>query len=139
MARFGTGRNGQHSGSPACFYPARLPEEVVGRTNAGGMNIFLTEPNQRKATQQEIYDKLTRIYKRFPEARIIPNQEQTISTSLSAGSQLPVQFVLQNLDFDKLRKFIPLFLDEARKDSVFDNVDVNLKFNKPSLILLSTG
>jgi multidrug efflux pump len=104
-------------------------------TNIGGMNIFLTEPNKRKASQQEIYDKLARIYKGFPEARIIPNQEQTISTSLSAGSQLPVQFVLQNLDFDKLQKFIPIFLDEARKDSVFDNVDVNLKFNKPVINL----
>jgi len=104
-------------------------------TNIGGLNIFLTEPNERKATQQEIYDKLTGIYKRFPEARIIPNQEQTISTSLSSGSQLPVQFVLQNLDFDKLQKFIPRFLEEARKDSVFDNVDVNLKFNKPVLNL----
>ncbi len=104
-------------------------------TNIGSITTFLTEPNQRKATQQEIYDKLTRMYKRFPEARIIPNQEQTISTSLSAGSQLPVQFVLQNLDFDKLQHFLPLFLDEARKDSVFGNVDVNLKFNKPELNL----
>jgi multidrug efflux pump len=104
-------------------------------TNMGGINVFLTEPNQRKATQQEIYDKLTRIYKRYPEARIIPNQEQTISTSLSAGSQLPVQFVLQNLDFDKLQKFLPRFLEEARKDSVFENVDVNLKFNKPVINL----
>jgi hydrophobe/amphiphile efflux-1 (HAE1) family protein len=106
-----------------------------GSTNLGGLNIFLTEPNERKATQQEIYDRLTKIYKRFPEARIIPNQEQTISTSLSAGSQLPVQFVLQNLDFEKIQKYLPQFLDEARKDSVFGNVDVNLKFNKPVLNL----
>jgi hydrophobe/amphiphile efflux-1 (HAE1) family protein len=106
-----------------------------GSTNLGGLNIFLTEPNERKATQQEIYDRLSKIYKRFPEARIIANQEQTISTSLSAGSQLPVQFVLQNLDFAKIQKFLPQFLDEARKDSVFGNVDVNLKFNKPVLNL----
>jgi multidrug efflux pump len=104
-------------------------------TNLGGLNIFLTEPDERKATQQEIYDRLTKLYKKFPEARIIPNQEQTISTSLSAGSQLPVQFVIQNLDFEKLQKFLPLFLDEARKDTVFGNVDVNLKFNKPELNL----
>ncbi len=104
-------------------------------TNTGGLNIFLTEPNERKATQQQVYDRLTKLYKKFPEARIIPNQEQTISTSLSAGSQLPVQFVLQNLDFEKLQKFLPTFLEEARKDSVFGNVDVNLKFNKPELNL----
>jgi multidrug efflux pump subunit AcrB len=83
-----------------------------------------------------VYDRLTKLYKKFPEARIIPNQEQTISTSLSAGSQLPVQFVLQNLDFEKLQKFLPKFLEEARKDTVFGNVDVNLKFNKPELNIL---
>jgi hydrophobe/amphiphile efflux-1 (HAE1) family protein len=104
-------------------------------TNQGGMNIFLTEPNERKATQQQIYDKLIKIYRRFTEARIIPNQEQTIATSLASGSQLPVQFVLQNLDFDKLQQVLPKFLDEARKDSVFSNVDVNLKFNKPEINL----
>ncbi|MCX6304389.1 MAG: efflux RND transporter permease subunit [Bacteroidetes bacterium] len=104
-------------------------------TNTGGLNIFLTEPNERKATQQQIYDRLTKLYKKFPEARIIPNQEQTISTSLAGGSQLPVQYVLQNLDFEKLQKFLPRFIEEARKDSVFGNVDVNLKFNKPELNL----
>ena len=104
-------------------------------TNTGGLNVFLTEPNERKATQQQVYDRLTKLYKKFPEARIFANQEQTITTSLSGGGQLPVQFVLQNLDFDKLQKFLPLFIDEARKDSVFGNVDVNLKFNKPELNL----
>jgi len=103
--------------------------------NVGNLNIFLTEPNERKTTQQDVYDRLSRMYKKIPDARIIPNQEQTISTSLSGGSQLPVQFVLQNLDFEKLQKFLPKFLEEARKDSIFGNVDVNLKFNKPELNL----
>ena len=48
---------------------------------------------------------------------------------------LPVQFVIQTLDFDKMQKFLPKFMDEARKDSIFANVDVNLKFNKPELDL----
>lgn len=101
--------------------------------NTGQLALFLKEPGERKATQQQIYDRLTKIFKSFPEARIIPNQEQTISTSLQAGSQLPVQFVLQNLDFGKLQEVVPKFLDEARKDPVFGNVDVNLKFNKPEI------
>ena len=105
-------------------------------TNTGGVNIFLVEPNERKTTQQQVYDRLVKIYKKFPEARIIPIQEQTISTSLAAGSQLPVQFVLQNLDFDKLREAVPKFLDLARKDPTFGNVDVNLKFNKPEINII---
>jgi len=105
----------------------------VSNTNTGNVNTFLTDPKERKATQQDIYNRLVQLYKHYPEARIIPNQEQTISTSLSAGSQLPVQFVIQNLDFDKLKMVLPKFLDEARKDPVFGNVDVNLKFNKPEI------
>lgn len=101
--------------------------------NTGQLQLFLKEPNERKTTQQQVYDRLAGIFKEFPEARIIPNQEQTISTSLMAGSQLPVQFVLQNLDFSKLEDVLPKFLDEARKDPVFGNVDANLKFNKPEI------
>jgi hydrophobe/amphiphile efflux-1 (HAE1) family protein len=104
-------------------------------TNVGGINLFLTEPNQRKTTQQQVYDKLIRIFRRYSEARIIPTQEQTITTSMSGGSQLPVQFVIQNLEFNKLQDVLPKFLDAARKDSIFSNVDVNLKFNKPELNL----
>jgi multidrug efflux pump subunit AcrB len=104
-------------------------------TNVGGINLFLTEPDQRKTTQQQVYDKLIRIFRRYSEARIIPTQEQTITTSMSGGSQLPVQFVIQNLDFNKLQDVLPKFLDAARKDSIFSNVDVNLKFNKPELNL----
>jgi len=103
--------------------------------NSGNINIFLKDPTERKLSQQQIFDKLTKLYRAFPEARIFPNQEQTISTSLSAGSQLPVQFVLQNLDFSKIQKVLPAFLDSARKSPIFGNVDVNLKFNKPELNL----
>ncbi len=63
--------------------------------------------------------------------RVIASQEPTIATSTSRG--LPVQFVLQNLDFDKLRQVLPKFLEEAQNSPVFSNVDVDLKFNKPEL------
>lgn len=102
-------------------------------TNTGGFNLFLLEPNERKATQQQIYDRLSRIMKRESNARTAVIQEQTITTSLASGSALPVQFVIQNLDFNKLKDALPKFLDEVRKDSVFSVADANLKFNKPEL------
>ena len=104
-----------------------------GGTNSGWVQTYLTEPNERKLSQQQIYDKLTRYYAGMSKGRVIANQEQTISTS--RGSSLPVQVVLQNLDFEKIRTVLPLFLEEARKDPVFSNVDVNLKFNKPEINL----
>ncbi len=106
-----------------------------GATNSGAVQTFLLEPNERKATQQQVYDRLSKMYRRFPAARVVPIQEQTISTSLSAGRQLPVQFVIQNLDFSKLQEALPKFLDEARGDPVFGSIDVDLKFNKPEVDL----
>jgi len=104
-----------------------------GGTNTGNVQTYLTEPNERKITQQQVFEKLNKYYKGMSKGRIIANQEQTITTSRFAT--LPVQIVLQNLDFDKIQKMLPLFLDEARKDPTFSNVDVNLKFNKPEINL----
>ncbi len=104
-------------------------------TNTGVVQTFLLDPRERVATQQQVFDRLSRMYKRFPAARVVPIQEQTISTSLAAGRQLPVQFVVQNLDFSKLQEALPKFLDEARSDPVFGTIDVDLKFNKPEVDL----
>ncbi|HEY6914787.1 MAG TPA: efflux RND transporter permease subunit, partial [Paludibacter sp.] len=101
--------------------------------NTGFLIIFLSDPAERKASQKDIYQKLTKIYDSIPEARIIASQEPTISTSNSRG--LPVQYVLQNLDFEKIKSTLPKFLDEARNSHVFSNVDVDLKFNKPEINL----
>jgi multidrug efflux pump subunit AcrB len=100
-------------------------------TNAGFVVTFLTDPTNRTITQQQAYDKLTAFYRSLPEGRVIGMQEPTIATSSSRG--LPVQFVLQNLDFEKIKEVLPKFLDEAQNSPVFSNVDVDLKFNKPQL------
>lgn len=99
--------------------------------NTGFVITFLKDPAQRNLSQQQVYDKLTRIYQGIPDARIIASQEPTIATSSSHG--LPVQFVIQNLDFEKIRSVLPTFMNEAQNSPVFSNVDVDLKFNKPEL------
>jgi len=99
--------------------------------NTGFVITFLTDPSERKRTQQDIYKKLSKMYDSIPEARVIASQEPTITTSNSKG--LPVQFVIQNLDFDKIQKVLPKFMDEAQNSPVFSNIDVDLKFNKPEV------
>jgi len=102
-------------------------------TNNGFLIMFLSDPTERKASQQDVFRKLGRIYDSVPDARVIASQEPTITTASSRG--LPVQFVLQNLNFEKIREKLPQFLDSARNSPVFSNVDVDLKFNKPELNL----
>ncbi|MBN1340242.1 MAG: efflux RND transporter permease subunit [Bacteroidales bacterium] len=115
----------------AKYVLARYGSGLGSGVNTGFCITFLRDPSEREASQQEVYDRLTKIYKTIPEARVIASQEPTITTSFSRG--LPVQFVLQNLDFEKLREVLPRFLDAAQSSPVFSNVDVDLKFNKPEL------
>jgi HAE1 family hydrophobic/amphiphilic exporter-1/multidrug efflux pump len=106
-----------------------------GSVNSGTARLKLVDPDKRERSQTEIAKDLGRKLGRFNEVRMFPVEEQTISVGLGSRGSLPVQFILQNLDFDKLKDIIPKFLDEARKDKTFQNVDVNLKFNKPELQL----
>ena len=96
--------------------------------------LALVPAKERKRSQDEIANDLQRKLARFNDARIFATQDQTISVGGSRGG-LPVQFILQNQDLNKLRDIIPKFLDEAKKDKTFSNVDVNLKFNRPELQL----
>ncbi|MGZ4037890.1 MAG: efflux RND transporter permease subunit, partial [Bacteroidia bacterium] len=104
-----------------------------GSVNTGFMRLGLKEPKERKRSQQDIANYITRITKKFPEAKTFVIQQQTISSGGQAG--LPIQFVLQAPNFDKLKQFLPKFLEEANKDPFFQTVDCNLKFNKPELNL----
>ena len=118
-------------GMNAKFTLARYGGGSSSSVNTGSVMTFLSDPSERKISQQDMYKKLSKIYDSIPDARVIASQEPTITTSNSRG--LPVQFVLQNLDFDKIQKILPKFLDEAQNSPVFSNVDVDLKFNKPEL------
>jgi hydrophobe/amphiphile efflux-1 (HAE1) family protein len=115
----------------ANYVLARYGGGMSSSVNSGFVITFLKDPKDRKATQQQVYDRLSGIYRTIPDARVIASQEPTISTSMSRG--LPVQFVIQNLDFEKLRQVLPEFMEEAQNSPVFSNVDVDLKFNKPEL------
>lgn len=103
-----------------------------GSVNSGFVRLALTEPNERKRSQQQIADYITKSTKAFPEAKTFVIQEQTISSGGARGG-LPVQFVIQAPSFEKLKAKLPLFLEEANKSKIFQSVDVNLKFNKPEL------
>jgi hydrophobe/amphiphile efflux-1 (HAE1) family protein len=105
-----------------------------GGLNSGTARLGLVDPKDRERSQSEIVKDLNKKLSRFNQLRIFAVEEQTISVGGGRGS-LPVQFILQNLDFEKIKEIVPKFLEEARKDPTFNNVDVNLKFNKPELEL----
>ncbi len=105
-----------------------------GSVNTGFLRAMLVDPKDRQRSQQEIVDMVNKNLYKFPEGRAFVIQEQTISVNRRGG--LPVQFVIQNVDFEKIKSQLPKFLDEANKNPVFQGVDVDLKFNKPELRVL---
>ena len=109
-----------------------------GSANSGFGRIGLVAPDQRHRSQQQIADWLTKKLSRFPDARALVVQEQTISGGGSgARTSLPVQFVVQNQDFEKIRKDMPKFFAEVSKDPVFSSSDINLKFTKPEITVVT--
>ena len=104
-----------------------------GAVNSTQPRIGLIDPNMRRRSQTDIANDLQRKLGRFNDARIFAVQEQTISVGAGSRGSLPVAFILQNQDINKLKEIIPKFLEEVRKDKTFSNADVNLKFNKPEV------
>ncbi|MEK7487367.1 MAG: efflux RND transporter permease subunit, partial [Planctomycetota bacterium] len=105
-------------------------------TNSGTTTITLVPPTERKRSQQEISEALSRIVKNLNNARSFVSQEQTISVgSGNARFGLPVQYIIQAPNFEQLKEALPRFIEEATNNPVFSTVDVNLKFNKPELVI----
>jgi multidrug efflux pump len=109
-----------------------------GAVNSGFGRIGLVPPGDRTRSQQDIADWLTKKVSKFPDVRINVSQEQTISGGGGGGrSSQPVQFVVQNQDFEKIRKVLPDFFDKVLKSPVFVTPDVDLKFTKPELRIVT--
>ncbi|NOT75073.1 MAG: efflux RND transporter permease subunit [Cyclobacteriaceae bacterium] len=102
-----------------------------GSVNSGAVRVSLVEPKERNRSQQQIVDMVSRNMGRFQEGRAFPIQEQTISVNRRGG--LPVAFVIQNNNFEKLKEVLPKFLDAANSNPTLQGVDIDLKFNKPEL------
>jgi multidrug efflux pump len=106
-----------------------------GAVNTGFVRLALSPAGERKRTQGEIAAYITKNISQFPEGKVFVIQEQSISSGGGPKGTLPVQFVLQTNDFNKLREKLPKFLELANKNPTFQGVDANLKFNKPELVI----
>ncbi|MFQ5650687.1 MAG: efflux RND transporter permease subunit [bacterium] len=103
---------------------------AAGSVNSGFMRLILKDPENRQHSQQEIAGDLSAQISRLSGARVFVKQDESIGRRTFG---LPVQYVLQAPNFEKLREVLPKFVAEARKHPNFQFVDVNLKFNKPEL------
>lgn len=104
---------------------------TASSTNNGFVRVTLVPPDEREKTQDELAKTIMGKVQRFNLARSFVVQEPTIGGS--RFTRLPVEYVIQAPDFERLREVIPTFMEKAAADPVFEVVDLNLKFNKPEL------
>ncbi|MGZ8549878.1 MAG: efflux RND transporter permease subunit [Chitinophagaceae bacterium] len=102
-----------------------------GNANTGFVRVTLVDPKDRNRSQKEIVNMVNRNLPKYNEGRAFAIEEQTISVNRRGGQ--PVSFVLQNNNFSKLTEILPKFLEEANKSTILQQVDADLKFNKPEL------
>lgn len=102
-----------------------------GAPNSGFLRIRLVEPELRNRSQQQIVAKLQSEMSSFTGGRVFLAQDPTISTGMRVSR--PIQFVIQNNDFEKIRTVLPKFLAAMQQSEVLIGPDADLKFNKPEL------
>ncbi|WP_276090827.1 efflux RND transporter permease subunit [Pedobacter sp. JY14-1] len=102
-------------------------------TNSGFVRMGLVNPDERERSQADIANKLTAITRKYTEGKVVVTQQPTISVGRRGG--LPINYIIQAQNFEKLREKVPVFMDEVSKDPTFTTSDVNLKFNKPEIDL----
>lgn len=103
---------------------------AASSVNSSFARIRLVEPDQRDRSQQQVADHLNRQLSQLTQVRSFITQEQSIGT---ARGGLPVQYVIQARNLDKLKEVLPAFMAEVNQSPVFQFADLNLKFNKPEL------
>jgi len=99
--------------------------------NSAFLRVTLRLPSVRERSQQRIADELSARLSEITGAQIIVEQEPTIAVGRRHG--LPVQYVLQAPNMDRLKEVLPRFIATASEDPTFTAVDVDLKFDKPKL------
>ncbi|HWI91707.1 MAG TPA: efflux RND transporter permease subunit [Flavisolibacter sp.] len=102
-----------------------------GAANTGFVRVTLVDPKERTRSQKDIVTMVNRNLNRFSEGRAFAIEDQTIQVNRRGGQ--PVQFVIQNNNFDKIAEVLPRFLEEANKSPILQGADADLKFNKPEL------
>ncbi len=110
--------------------PEREEVTMMVRGSWTFVRIVLVPPSERTRSQQEIANQLTTELRKMTKARASVIQQSTFG-GRRAG--LPIQYVLQAPNIDKLREIIPEFMAQVQDNPTFEMADVNLKFTKPEL------
>ena len=107
-------------------------DAVTARVSSGSGNIQirLKDMGDRDYTQMEAAEKLSQAVKKKTKARAFVQQQSSFG---GRRSSMPIQYVLQATNIEKLEKVLPVFMEKVYENPVFQMADVDLKFSMPEL------
>jgi multidrug efflux pump len=106
---------------------------ITARVSGGGGNIQITlkDLSERDYSQMDVAEKLSRAVQKENDARSFVQQQSTFSGG--RGGRMPVQYVIQATNIEKLQEILPTFMAKVQDSPTFQMADVDLKFSKPEV------
>ena len=108
--------------------PERESNIVFTRSGFSMVRMVLPDMNERDRSQMEIATALTRGVRNENAARAFVQQQSTFG---GRRGGMPIQYILQAPNIEKLQEFIPPFMEQMNASPYFQMSDVDLKFTKP--------
>lgn len=99
-------------------------------SGSGNVQVMLKDIDERDYTQMEIAQKLSDAVSKKTKARSFVQQQSSFGARRGG---MPVQYVLQATNIQKLEEILPVFMEEVYESPVFKMADVDLKFSKPEV------
>jgi multidrug efflux pump len=99
------------------------------RGGFGMVRMILPDMKERDRSQMEIAADIRRAVRNETAARTFVTESPTFSTGRGGG--MPIRYVLQAPNIEKLQEFIPLFLERMNESPYFQTSDVDLRFTRP--------
>ncbi len=104
-------------------------------TAANSSFVFmpLKQPGDREKSQAQLANEINGLLRDYSFAQSFVQQDATIKSSGGGFGGLPVQFVIQAPDLERLRAVLPQFMDRVQGSPKFAASTVDLKFSKPEI------
>lgn len=105
-------------------------DKVTARVSSGSGNVQITlkDMKDRNYSQMDVAEKLSKAVKSKTMARAFVQQSSSFG---GRRGGMPIQYVLQATNIEKMQKILPEFMAKVYSNPTFQMADVDLKFSKP--------
>ena len=105
-------------------------EAITARVSSGSGNVEITlkDMKDRDYTQMDVAEQISKAVQSKTMARSFVRQQTSFG---GRRGNMPVQYVLQATNIEKLEEILPKFMAKVYENPVFQMADVDLKFSKP--------